>query len=154
MLVVDNDLRYVAVSTGVRDALGYEPSELIGLRIADIAAPDLVAGTPEWQRFLEEGRQDGTFRLRARRTRRLDALRSPRPSSDPGLPPVTLLGGLNGADRAQSCRQCPTIAVRCRRRNWREDASRTAVLDASRGLARAPTLDDPQGCPLATWLLQ
>ena len=67
MLVVDNDLRYVAVSTGVRDALGYEPSELIGLRIADIAARDLVAGTPaEWQRFLEEGRQEGTFRLRAR----------------------------------------------------------------------------------------
>ena len=40
---------------------------MIGLRIADIAAPDLVAGTPaEWQRFLEAGRQEGTFRLRAR----------------------------------------------------------------------------------------
>jgi PAS domain S-box-containing protein len=67
VLIVDDELRYVAVSNGVRDALGYEPSELIGLRIADIASPDLVASTPaEWQRFLEEGRQEGTFRLRAR----------------------------------------------------------------------------------------
>jgi PAS domain S-box-containing protein len=67
LLIVDDELRYVAVSTSVQEALGYQPSELIGLRIADIASPDLVASTPaEWQRFLEQGRQEGTFRLRAR----------------------------------------------------------------------------------------
>jgi PAS domain S-box-containing protein len=67
MLVADTAGQYVGVSTGVRDALGYEPSELIGVRIADIASADLVESTPaEWQRFLEEGRQEGTFRLRAR----------------------------------------------------------------------------------------
>jgi PAS domain S-box-containing protein len=67
LLIVDDELRYVAVSDSVRDALGYEPSELIGLRISDIASADLVASTPaDWQRFLEEGRQEGTFRLRAR----------------------------------------------------------------------------------------
>jgi PAS domain S-box-containing protein len=66
VLIVDDELQYVAVSNSVRDALGYEPSDLIGLRIADIASADLVASTPgEWQRFLEEGRQEGMFRLRS-----------------------------------------------------------------------------------------
>ena len=67
MLIADNTGRYVGASAGVRDVLGYEPSELMGVRIADIASADLVESTPaEWQRFLEDGRQEGAFRLRAR----------------------------------------------------------------------------------------
>jgi PAS domain S-box-containing protein len=65
-LVVDDDQRYVAVSDGVRAVLGYEPSELLGRQIEDIAAPELVETTPEqWAAFLASGRQDGTFQLRA-----------------------------------------------------------------------------------------
>lgn len=47
--------------------LGYEPSEIVGLRIRDVAVPDLRAGTPqEWSAFLASGRRDGTFRLSAK----------------------------------------------------------------------------------------
>jgi PAS domain S-box-containing protein len=64
VLVADDEHRYVAVSDGVESALGYEASDLLGRQIEDIAAPDLVPGTPEaWQRFLSDGRQDGQFRL-------------------------------------------------------------------------------------------
>jgi PAS domain S-box-containing protein len=67
VLVADDEHRYVAVSNGVEDALGFEPGDLLGRRIEDIAAPDLVEGTPEaWERFLTDGRQDGQFRLMAR----------------------------------------------------------------------------------------
>lgn len=66
VLVADGEHRYVAVSDGVKATLGYEPAQLLGRRIDDIAAPDLVAGTDEqWQRFLADGRQDGEFRLLA-----------------------------------------------------------------------------------------
>ena len=67
MLVADATGRYVAATSGVREVLGMAPEELIGRRIADVAAPDLRSTTPEqWMRFLEEGHQDGTFRLVAR----------------------------------------------------------------------------------------
>jgi PAS domain S-box-containing protein len=66
-LVADDDHTYVAVSAGVTAALGYEPAELLGRRIEDIAAPDLVALTPDrWRAFLADGRQDGEFRLIAK----------------------------------------------------------------------------------------
>lgn len=66
MLVADDDGRYVAATQGVDRVLGYAPQELIGRAIADIAAPDLADQTPqEWAKFLADGRQDGTFRLRA-----------------------------------------------------------------------------------------
>jgi PAS domain S-box-containing protein len=66
VLVADGDHRYVAVSDGVKATLGYEPAQLLGKGIADIAAPDLAAGThDQWQRFLADGRQDGEFRLLA-----------------------------------------------------------------------------------------
>lgn len=66
VLVADDEHRYVAVSDGVKATLGYEPADLLGLRIEDIAPPDLAARTEtQWQRFLAEGRQDGEFRLLA-----------------------------------------------------------------------------------------
>jgi PAS domain S-box-containing protein len=66
MLVADGDGRYVAATDGVVRALGYDPRDLIGRAIAEIAAPDLAEQTPqEWARFLAAGRQDGTFRIRA-----------------------------------------------------------------------------------------
>lgn len=66
-LVADDDHRYVAISAGVTAVLGYEPAELLGRLIDDIAAPDLAAATPDrWRAFLAEGRQDGEFRLIAK----------------------------------------------------------------------------------------
>jgi PAS domain S-box-containing protein len=64
VLVADDDHSYVAVCAGVAEALGYEPRELLGRRIEDIAAADLVESTPgAWEQFLSAGRQDGEFRL-------------------------------------------------------------------------------------------
>lgn len=65
-LVADDDHRFVAVSDGVKATLGYEPTDLLGKSIEDIAPHDLAARTPaQWQAFLAEGRQDGEFRLLA-----------------------------------------------------------------------------------------
>ena len=64
VLVADEEHRFVAVSDGVRTTLGYEPSDLLGKSIEDIAPPDLAARTPaQWRQFLADGRQDGDFRL-------------------------------------------------------------------------------------------
>lgn len=66
VLVADDEHRYVAVSDGVTAALGYVPADLLGMRIEDIAPPDLAASThAQWQQFLADGRQDGEFRLLA-----------------------------------------------------------------------------------------
>ena len=65
-LVADEEHRFVAVSDGVKATLGYEPADLLGRSIEDIAPPDLAARTPaQWQEFLADGRQDGEFRLLA-----------------------------------------------------------------------------------------
>jgi PAS domain S-box-containing protein len=66
VLVADDEHRFVAVSNGIRRTLGYEPAELLGKSIEEIAPPDLAARTPaQWQQFLADGRQDGEFRLLA-----------------------------------------------------------------------------------------
>ena len=66
VLVADEEHRFVAVSNGVRSTLGYEPTDLLGKSIEEIAPPDLAARTPaQWQQFLSDGRQDGAFRLLA-----------------------------------------------------------------------------------------
>ncbi len=66
MLVADDDGAYVAATAGVEGCLGYRPDGLIGMRIADLAAPELLETTPaQWAAFLTAGRQDGAFRLRA-----------------------------------------------------------------------------------------
>jgi PAS domain S-box-containing protein len=75
ILVADNAGTYAAATRGVSNVLGYDPDELIGQRIEDLAAPELRSATPEqWTPFLADGLQDGTFRLRAR-DGRLVALR-------------------------------------------------------------------------------
>ena len=65
-LVADEEHRFVAVSDGVKAALGYEPADLLGKRIEDISPPDLAARTQaQWEQFLADGRQDGAYRLLA-----------------------------------------------------------------------------------------
>jgi PAS domain S-box-containing protein len=67
LLVADDDQTYVAATTGVLDVLGYEPADIIGRRVSDLAAPELRETTPaQWAAFLTAGRQDGRFRLRAK----------------------------------------------------------------------------------------
>ena len=67
VLVADDGHSYVAVGGGVKAALDYDPADLLGRRVEDIAAPELAASVHgAWQRFLEMGRQDGEFRLLSR----------------------------------------------------------------------------------------
>jgi PAS domain S-box-containing protein len=67
ILVADDDGTYVHATRGVTSALGYEPHELIGLRVVDLAAIELQERTPRrWADFLAEGRQEGRFQLRAK----------------------------------------------------------------------------------------
>ncbi len=64
LLVTDDDQRYVGATTGVTRVLGYEPAELIGRRIEDVAAPAVRPATPEqFAQFVAEGRQEGVFVL-------------------------------------------------------------------------------------------
>ena len=64
MLIADDKQTYVGVTRGVTRVLGYQPSELLGRRISDLAAPEIRDAAPgRWQAFLEDGRQDGVFRL-------------------------------------------------------------------------------------------
>jgi PAS domain S-box-containing protein len=66
-LVADDDGIYVHATRGVTAILGYEPDELIGLRVVDLAAIELQERTPnQWEAFLAEGRQEGRFQLRAK----------------------------------------------------------------------------------------
>ncbi len=66
MLVADDDGAYVAATAGVEAGLGYHRDTLIGMRIADLAAAELLESTPtQWAAFLAAGRQEGEFRLRA-----------------------------------------------------------------------------------------
>lgn len=63
-MLVDDEGRYVAATRGVARVVGHDPHDPVGREIADIAAPNLAAQTPqEWATFLAAGRQDGTFRL-------------------------------------------------------------------------------------------
>jgi PAS domain S-box-containing protein len=65
LFVADEAGAYVAATNGVRRVLGYEPNSLIGRRIADITAPAIFDQTPaHWERFLAEGRMEGTYLLR------------------------------------------------------------------------------------------
>ncbi|MBA2718339.1 MAG: hypothetical protein H0U52_03705 [Chloroflexi bacterium] len=65
MLVADDAGVYVAATSGVDACLGYRPDTLIGMKISDLAAAELLESTPaKWAAFLAAGRQDGRFRLR------------------------------------------------------------------------------------------
>lgn len=66
LLVADDGGRYVAASSGVTEALGYSPAEIVGLAIADVTGSDLIDGVPtRWASFLDDGSQEGEFVLRA-----------------------------------------------------------------------------------------
>jgi hypothetical protein len=67
VLVADGSHSFVAVGGGVKTVLDYEPLDLLGRRIEDIAAPDLVPdASATFERFMTDGRQDGEYRLVAR----------------------------------------------------------------------------------------
>ena len=64
VLIVDEDQRYVAVSRGVTDILGYAPEELVGQRIESVVASDGRADPGrDWLRFLNDGRQEGEYSI-------------------------------------------------------------------------------------------
>jgi PAS domain-containing protein len=64
ILVAGDDQVYVAATAGVRAVLGYEPDELVGRTISELASPELRGSTAdEWAAFLAAGRLDGRFRL-------------------------------------------------------------------------------------------
>jgi PAS domain S-box-containing protein len=66
-LVADDDGTYVGATRGVSRVLGYDPAELIGRRIQDVAAADLRELTAQdWSTFLAAGRQEGAYRLVAK----------------------------------------------------------------------------------------
>jgi PAS domain S-box-containing protein len=67
IVVTDDQRRYVAVSANIRGLLGYQPNEVIGRRIEDLAAPKLVAATPTlWNRFVAVTHDAMTFALLAK----------------------------------------------------------------------------------------
>jgi PAS domain S-box-containing protein len=67
IVVTDEQRRYVAVSANICGLLGYQPNEVIGRRIEDLAAPKLVAATPTlWNRFIAVTHDAMTFALLAK----------------------------------------------------------------------------------------
>jgi PAS domain-containing protein len=65
MLVADDNGTYIAATNGVRRLLGFEPGSLIGRGFADVTAAAILDQAPaQWERFLAEGRQEGTYLLR------------------------------------------------------------------------------------------
>ena len=66
LLVADDERRYVGATSGVRDVLGYRPTEIVGLHIDELAAPDLVGSVgTQWTEFLADGSFKGEFALRS-----------------------------------------------------------------------------------------
>jgi len=73
ILIADDTQTYVAATPGITGVLGYEPDELVGRTLGDIAAPDQLEPAHElWTAFIVEGRQDGRFRLLAKDGRPVD----------------------------------------------------------------------------------
>jgi PAS domain S-box-containing protein len=67
ILVADDDRRYVAATGNVTALLGYQPAELMGRLIDELAAPELVPATPSrWERFVKATGEADRFRLVAR----------------------------------------------------------------------------------------
>jgi CheY-like chemotaxis protein len=64
---VDRDRKYIDVTDGVCDLLGYSREDLLGMRIDDVAAPAEAANVvPLFQRYVAEKGQDGAFILQGR----------------------------------------------------------------------------------------
>lgn len=66
LLVADEDRRFIGATSAIRDVLGHRPAEIVGRRIDDLAAPDLVADVArQWTEFLADGSVKGEFALRS-----------------------------------------------------------------------------------------
>lgn len=61
---VDEQRRYVDVTDGVCELLGYSRSELLNMRIDDVSAPTVRSETtPLFERYLANGMQQGSYML-------------------------------------------------------------------------------------------
>lgn len=66
LLVADDSQRYIGATTGVERVLGYSAAAVLGMKIVDLAAADLLDRvSTSWSRFLDDGSQEGEFSLRA-----------------------------------------------------------------------------------------
>jgi len=64
---VDEQRRYLDVTDGVCELLGYSRSELLNMRIDDVTAPVMRSKTPPlFKQYLEDGLQKGEYILRHR----------------------------------------------------------------------------------------
>lgn len=64
ILIADNDRKYLDASLGAGKLLGLSREQIIGRRIDDFAEPIARPQIEElWRAFLEQGEQEGTFRL-------------------------------------------------------------------------------------------
>src|SRR5581483_5981755 len=64
---VDQNRKYLDVTDGVCELLGYSRSELLRMRIDDVAAPQEVKNVPPlFERYVSEKSLDGIFRLQNR----------------------------------------------------------------------------------------
>ncbi|MGH9521503.1 MAG: PAS domain-containing protein [Terriglobales bacterium] len=61
-LFVDSDRRYIHVTTGAADMLGFERTELIGRRIDDISSPEMPVAS-KFQEYVRDGLQCGSYTL-------------------------------------------------------------------------------------------
>ncbi len=72
VVFVDADRRYVEVTDGVCELLGYSRSELLGKTIDEITAPEIREQVPRlFHRYRERGHLEGEFVLRRRDGTRL-----------------------------------------------------------------------------------
>lgn len=62
-MFVDENRKYIHVTDGAAELLGYERGALIGRTIDDVAAPEMDVNG-RFEAYVEEGFQKGTFRLR------------------------------------------------------------------------------------------
>ena len=64
---VDEQRRYLDVTNGVCELLGYSRAELLTMRIDDVTAPIMLSKTPPlFKQYLEDGLQKGEYILRHR----------------------------------------------------------------------------------------
>jgi len=72
VVFVDTNRRYVEVTDGVCQLLGYSRQELLALTIDDVAAPELRSNVPEtFQLYVAEGGLEGQYCLLAKDGKRI-----------------------------------------------------------------------------------
>lgn len=70
MVIVDDNRRYLAVNDAAGRLFGLAPEQVVGRRIDDFTAPDLLPVLPVmWAEFLEEGTLAGPYEIRIGRRR-------------------------------------------------------------------------------------